>query len=101
MKTLVFSLLLFFVIGTNIVFGQDYTNETNIQNVPKATANTTANVNLRTFPSTSAQIVRVIPPNTKLLILSTSGDWYSVEYQCYEGPYLVAKYGYVNKKYLY
>lgn len=101
MKTLVFyTILLFVCLEANIVFAQDYPRSTNTLNEPKTTAYTTANVNLRTYPSTSAQIVCVIPANTKVEILSSSGDWYSVEYQCYEGQYLVAKYGYVNKSYL-
>lgn len=102
MKTLVFNaVLLFFVVKGNAVFAQDYPRSTNNLIEPKTTAYTSANVNLRTYPSTSAQIVRVIPANTKVEILSSSGDWYSVEYQCYEGQYLVAKYGYVSKSYVY
>jgi uncharacterized protein YraI len=107
MKKIVFYLaLLFAVLEENAISAQNYYTNwtrpiTNTQNEPKTSAYTTANVNLRTFPSTTAQIVLVIPANTTVVILSSSGDWYSVEYQCYEGQYPVAKYGYVNKNYVY
>lgn len=102
MKKVVFYLGFFIVLfGATPTFAQTYNGETSSQHEYKSSGYTSANVNLRSFPSTSAQIILVIPANTKLEILSSSGDWYSVEYQCYEGQYNVAKYGYISKKYLY
>ena len=48
-------------------------------------------LNVREQPSTSSNIVTVLPANATFDILSEEGDWYKIKYQNYEG--------YVSKQY--
>ena len=56
------------------------------------TLNDTDFLNLRESPSTSANIVTVLPQNASFEILEEQGDWYKIKYQDYLG--------YVSKQYV-
>ena len=56
------------------------------------TLNDTDFLNLRESPSTSANIVTVLPQNASFEILEEQGDWYKIKYQDYMG--------YVSKQYV-
>ena len=49
-------------------------------------------LNVRESPSTSANVVTVLPANASFDIIAEEGDWYKIKYQDYEG--------YVSKQYV-
>ena len=65
----------------------------------KTSGMTTISVNLRSGPSTSSEILKVIPRYTPVKIISSTGAWYYVEYSYDYFNERTIK-GYINKKYI-
>jgi predicted RNA-binding Zn-ribbon protein involved in translation (DUF1610 family) len=77
----------------------NYNYDYNYNSYEKTTGMTTISVNLRSGPSTSSEILKVLPSYASVSIISSSGAWYYVEYSY---DYFTGKTirGYVNKKYI-
>ena len=73
--------------------------EYNYNSYSKSSGTTTTSVNLRSSPSTSSEILKVLPSYTTVKIISSSGSWYFIEYS-YDFFSDRTIRGYVNKKYI-
>ena len=77
----------------------NYNYDYNYNSYEKSSGTTTISVNLRSGPSTSSEILKVLPSYTSVKIISSSGAWYYVEYSYdYFNDRTIR--GYVNKKYI-
>ena len=58
----------------------NYNYDNNYNSYENTSGMTTISVNLRSGPSTSSEILKVLPSYTSVKIISSSGAWYYVEY---------------------